>query len=79
MVAVSLSCGRASSLQPSRVSVAKETKSDNIQGQEKSTDSSLAMVAFYVAFLALRSQDAGHPVEDIRDYELEGEREIYGG
>ncbi|KAJ5390571.1 uncharacterized protein N7496_001639 [Penicillium cataractarum] len=38
-----------------------------------------SMVAFYVAFLALRSQDAGHPVEDIRDYELEGERQIYGG
>ncbi|GLI73218.1 hypothetical protein PoHVEF18_001432 [Penicillium ochrochloron] len=38
-----------------------------------------SMVAFYVAFLALRSQDAGHPVEDIRDYELDGEREIYGG
>lgn len=43
------------------------------------TDLSLGMVAFYVAFLALRSQDAGHPVEDIRDYELDGEREIYGG
>lgn len=43
------------------------------------TDLSLGMVAFHMAFLALRSQDAGHPVEDIRDYELEGEREIYGG
>ncbi|KAJ5167973.1 uncharacterized protein N7482_003567 [Penicillium canariense] len=38
-----------------------------------------SMVAFYVAFLALRSQDAGHPVVNIRDYELDGEREIYGG
>ena len=37
------------------------------------------MVAFYVTFLALRSQDAGHPVENIRDYELDGEKEIYGG
>ncbi|KAJ5674186.1 hypothetical protein N7462_009625 [Penicillium macrosclerotiorum] len=37
------------------------------------------MVAFFVSFLALRSQDNGHPVEGIRDYELEGERELYGG
>jgi hypothetical protein len=54
----------------------KETKLD-MTGSI--TDLSLGMVAFHMAFLALRSQDAGHPVEDIRDYELEGEREIYGG
>ncbi|KAJ5888010.1 hypothetical protein N7495_008051 [Penicillium taxi] len=36
-------------------------------------------VSFFSSFLALRSQDAGHPVEDIRDYELEGEEELYGG
>ncbi|CAL5872503.1 uncharacterized protein PFLUO_LOCUS6767 [Penicillium psychrofluorescens] len=37
------------------------------------------LVLFYVTFLALRSQDAGRPVEYIRDYELNEEGEIYGG
>ncbi|KAJ5095413.1 hypothetical protein NUU61_004769 [Penicillium alfredii] len=36
------------------------------------------MVLFYCMFLALRSQDAGHPVNNIRDYELEGEEELFG-
>ncbi|KAJ5601584.1 hypothetical protein N7510_011118 [Penicillium lagena] len=36
-------------------------------------------ILFYVTFLALRSQDAGRPVEYIRDYELNEEGEIYGG
>lgn len=37
------------------------------------------MVVFFCSFLALRSQDAGKPVVDIRDHELEGEQELYGG
>ena len=37
------------------------------------------MVAFFTTFIGLRSQDAGHPVDDIRDHELDGERELYGG
>ncbi|KAJ6011117.1 hypothetical protein N7451_002529 [Penicillium sp. IBT 35674x] len=38
-----------------------------------------SMVVFFCAFLALRSQDAGRPVDDIRDYELEHEEELFGG
>ncbi|KAJ6096205.1 hypothetical protein N7486_006951 [Penicillium sp. IBT 16267x] len=38
-----------------------------------------SMVVFFCAFLALRSQDAGRPVDDIRDYELEDEEELFGG
>lgn len=37
------------------------------------------MVMFYCTFLALRSQDGGHPVDRIQDYELAGEEEIFGG
>ncbi|OXV09983.1 hypothetical protein Egran_02258 [Elaphomyces granulatus] len=37
------------------------------------------MVIFYCTFLALRSQDSGRPVENIEDYELEDEEEIFGG
>ncbi|KAJ5155555.1 hypothetical protein N7492_008358 [Penicillium capsulatum] len=38
-----------------------------------------SMVVFFCSFLALRSQDAGKPVVNIRDHELEGEDELYGG
>lgn len=37
------------------------------------------MVVYFCAFLALRSQDAGRPVEDIQDHELADEEEMYGG
>ncbi|KAA8646268.1 uncharacterized protein ATNIH1004_007695 [Aspergillus tanneri] len=37
------------------------------------------MVLFFCTFLALRSQDAGRPVERIRDYELDDEVELFGG
>ncbi|RJE18325.1 hypothetical protein PHISCL_09337 [Aspergillus sclerotialis] len=37
------------------------------------------MVLFFCTFLALRSQDCGHPVEHIRDYELDEEEELFGG
>jgi len=36
------------------------------------------MVIFFCTFLALRSQDAGRPVENIRDYEMEDEEELFG-
>jgi hypothetical protein len=36
------------------------------------------MVIFYCTFLALRSQDSGRPVEQIRDYELTHEEELFG-
>lgn len=78
MAAVSLFCGQAFNLQPSKVRTTNRYKLGGVE-HGKLTYLSLGMVAFYVTFLALRSQDAGHPVEDIRDYELEGEREIYGG
>ncbi|KAJ5738352.1 hypothetical protein N7493_001507 [Penicillium malachiteum] len=37
------------------------------------------MVLTFCTFLALRSEDGGRPVDDIRDYELDGEEELYGG
>ncbi|KAL1968323.1 hypothetical protein VTN77DRAFT_1852 [Rasamsonia byssochlamydoides] len=37
------------------------------------------MVTFFCTFLALRSQDSHKPVEEIRDYELEDEEEMFGG
>ncbi|KAJ5648202.1 hypothetical protein N7490_004574 [Penicillium lividum] len=37
------------------------------------------MVVFFCSFLALRAQDAGHPIDDIRDHELDGEEELFGG
>lgn len=37
------------------------------------------LVAFHCAFLALRGQDASHPVGNIKDAELDGELQIYGG
>lgn len=37
------------------------------------------MVIFFCAFVALRGQDKGRPVEGIRDYELELEEELFGG
>jgi hypothetical protein len=37
------------------------------------------MVEFFCVFLALRSQDTTKALPDIRDYELEGEEEVYGG
>lgn len=37
------------------------------------------MVIFFCTFLALRSQDSGRPVDDIKDYELDEEEEIFGG
>lgn len=37
------------------------------------------MVLFFCTFVALRSQDCGHPVERIRDYELDDEQELFGG
>jgi hypothetical protein len=37
------------------------------------------MVLFFCMFLALRSQDCGKTVTDIRDSELSGEVEVYGG
>jgi hypothetical protein len=37
------------------------------------------MVIFYCTFLALRSQDSGRPVDNIEDYELEDEEEVFGG
>ncbi|KAL5339166.1 hypothetical protein BJX70DRAFT_364560 [Aspergillus crustosus] len=36
------------------------------------------MVLFYCTFLALRSQDSGRPVSQIRDYELNQEEELFG-
>ncbi|KAJ5644954.1 hypothetical protein N7507_010965 [Penicillium longicatenatum] len=38
-----------------------------------------SMVVFFCAFLALRSQDAGRPVDYTRDYELDDEEELFGG
>ncbi|KAJ5728267.1 hypothetical protein N7493_004597 [Penicillium malachiteum] len=38
-----------------------------------------SMVVFFCSFLALRSQDGGRPVEDIKDHELDEEEELYGG
>ncbi|KAJ5918856.1 hypothetical protein N7454_010000 [Penicillium verhagenii] len=38
-----------------------------------------SMVVFFCSFLALRSQDAGRPIENIQDYELADEEELYGG
>ncbi|KAJ5588876.1 hypothetical protein N7537_011554 [Penicillium hordei] len=37
------------------------------------------LVLFHGTFLALRSQDAGHPVGEILDYELAHEQECFGG
>ncbi|BDD56938.1 hypothetical protein MAP00_002353 [Monascus purpureus] len=37
------------------------------------------MVLFFCTFIALRAQDSGRPVENIRDYELEMEEELFGG
>lgn len=37
------------------------------------------MVEFFCTFLALRSQDTAKAVTGIRDYELEGEEQVYGG
>ncbi|KAL1957919.1 hypothetical protein VTO42DRAFT_5311 [Malbranchea cinnamomea] len=37
------------------------------------------LVAFHNTFLALRGQDASHPVGNIKDAELDGEIQIYGG
>ncbi|KKA21291.1 hypothetical protein T310_4667 [Rasamsonia emersonii CBS 393.64] len=37
------------------------------------------MVIFFCTFLALRSQDFHKPVQDIRDYELDDEEEMFGG
>ncbi|KAL3464423.1 hypothetical protein BJX64DRAFT_96561 [Aspergillus heterothallicus] len=36
------------------------------------------MVIFYCTFLSLRSEDSGRPVEQIRDYELNHEEELFG-
>ncbi|KAL4882855.1 hypothetical protein BJY04DRAFT_186190 [Aspergillus karnatakaensis] len=36
------------------------------------------MILFYCTFLALRSQDSGKPVSQIRDYELHQEEELFG-
>lgn len=40
---------------------------------------SSGMVIFFCTFLALRSQDSGRPVDNIRDYEMEDEEELFGG
>ncbi|KAJ5293864.1 hypothetical protein N7508_008685, partial [Penicillium antarcticum] len=37
------------------------------------------MVLFHNTFIALRSQDAGHPLRQILDHELQDEDEIFGG
>ena len=37
------------------------------------------MVTFFCTFLALRSQDAHRPVENLYDYELEDEEELFSG
>lgn len=37
------------------------------------------MVLFFCTFIALRSQDGHKRVQDIRDYELEAEKELFGG
>ena len=39
----------------------------------------LEMVLFFCTFVALRSQDGHKRVQDIRDYELEAEKELFGG
>ncbi|KAJ5716895.1 hypothetical protein N7488_002541 [Penicillium malachiteum] len=39
----------------------------------------LALIITFCTFLALRTQDNGWPVDDIRDYFLDGEEELYGG
>lgn len=39
----------------------------------------IGMVLFFCTFLALRSQDRGRPVEEIRDHELKGEVEWFSG
>ncbi|KAJ5634778.1 hypothetical protein N7528_002620 [Penicillium herquei] len=37
------------------------------------------LVIIFCTFLALRTQDNGWPVDDIRDYLLDGEEELFGG
>ncbi|OKL62854.1 hypothetical protein UA08_01720 [Talaromyces atroroseus] len=37
------------------------------------------MVSFFCTFLALRSQDNHRPVQDIRDFDLAAEEEMFGG
>ncbi|QGA12965.1 hypothetical protein EYB26_000610 [Talaromyces marneffei] len=37
------------------------------------------MVLFFCTFVALRSQDGHKRIQDIRDYELEAEKELFGG
>lgn len=46
--------------------------------QNKSLNYS-GMVLFFCTFIALRALDCGRPVSDIKDYELSGETELYGG
>jgi hypothetical protein len=43
------------------------------------TNSCPEMVLFFCTFIALRSQDGHKRVQDIRDYELEAEKELFGG
>lgn len=38
----------------------------------------IVMVLFFSTFLALRSQDSGKPVAQIRDFELDQEEELFG-
>jgi hypothetical protein len=37
------------------------------------------MAIFFCTFLALRAQDDGRPIDNIKDYELDGEDELFGG
>lgn len=56
-----------------------ESRSYNSSAADLELTRWLGMVVFFCSFLALRSQDAGRPVSDIRDYEMEDEEELYGG
>lgn len=38
----------------------------------------IVMILFFCTFLALRSQDSGKPVAQIRDFELDQEEELFG-
>jgi hypothetical protein len=42
-------------------------------------NSVLGLVIFYCTLLSLRGHDDGKPVAKIQDYELDGEKEMFGG
>ncbi|KAL8757428.1 MAG: hypothetical protein Q9184_004217, partial [Pyrenodesmia sp. 2 TL-2023] len=64
---------------PGQLSMESTSQVPVLGWPRSTTRFSTCLTLFYCAFLALRSEDSGKPIESVDDHEIHGEKSIYSG